>query len=125
MADHDTETREELRCEAHALFRKHILNLLINMEVDVKFLVFLYSFRDGEHDVLDKMHMQDFASEHYTSRSKQKYDLLMHLYGKGYDGLKALVQALVFTGQKYLADEVHLGISQAFWSRRNQHYPRF
>lgn len=125
MADIDTDMDGDGRNESQQQFRKHFLFLLVNMEVDVRFLVYLYSYREGDREVLDRNEMQNFASERCTNCLRQKYDLIMHLYTKGYHGLKALVQALVFTDQKYLADEVHQGISQAFWNRRAQHYPRF
>lgn len=113
----------ELRRAAQEVIRRHMVNLVLNLDVETLFLVYLYSYPDGE--ILDRSRMLDFASDRYTSRAKLKFDLLMHLSRKGHEGVKALVHAMVFTGQKYLADQVHPEMSEEFWARRNQHYPRF
>ena len=101
--------------------RKHTLNILVNIDVDATFLCFLYSYPQAK--IIDKLFMEDLMA--IQSKIKRAFHLLMHIHRRGKQGFQALVEAMVYTEQRYLADQIDAEIAKKFWERRETHYPPF
>lgn len=109
--------------ESKDLFRVHFLNILSSLKVDAMFLAFLYSYPD-QGGMIGRAKMEDLMWSR-EENSLRTFRLLLVMSRKGFRGFKALVEAMVFTGQEVLADQVHEEISRDFSSRKNEYYPYF
>ena len=110
---------------AKETFRKHFLRLLLNVRVDLVFLIFLYSYEDG---MLDKFHLQLYMKQNFHGSELQEfgiYELLMYLSTRGHKGLKAFVEGMVFTDQFRLANEIEPDIAKQFLDKREEYNPSF
>lgn len=99
--------------------RTHFLFLIKHMTFDIMLLCFLYSHEDG---IIGTGFMEDYFSSLPTKRN---FDLLLRISKCGPKGFKALVQGLVFTRQKYLADMLDSEISTEFHGKRLTYFPSF
>lgn len=101
------------------ILQQNFLFLMEHMDFTILMLCFLYAHEDS---IIDKLFMEDYM---HTTPSKRKFDLLMHLSKMGQKGMKALVQGLVYTGQKHLADVLDREISTEFYVNRSNYHPSF
>ena len=99
--------------------RTHFLFLMKHMSFDIMLLCFFYSFEDG---IISTGFMEDYFASLPTKRN---FNLLLLISKSGPKSFKALVQGLVFTRQKHLADMLDSEISTEFYGKRTIYSPSF
>lgn len=104
-----------------SILRRHMLNILVNIDIDATFLCFLYAYPEGE--IVDRLYMEDLLSTH--SKTKRAFELIMHIHRKGKIGFRAFVEAMVYTEQRHLANQLDFEMAKDFWEKRHSHYPPF
>ena len=105
--------------EARESVRIHFLFLMKNMHFSLTLLCFLYSYKEP---IIDRLFMEDYMA---SIPSKRNFDLLMRISKTGKKGLKALIEGLLFSNQKHIADVLDLEISTDFYDKRKTYFPRF